>query len=201
MDNGAGLSIPVEHLGESPEPTSPGYAGFTVASVSASTSHSSSPYVMTQIDGSNCVETQAAIGQESSAWPLQAIPPMDNEEDNLTSSTVGESLEPLDSTKDVSRGIKITNWGPYRSQSQTSNIRKLRNCAEEMWKEQEGRFKKWKDEINCLLLFAGLLTTILTGFIVTYYVVRQSQTSTSGTDVLWFMSLALTLAAASMVRQ
>jgi len=89
--------------------------------------------------------------------------------------------------------------------SQTYNIRKLRNCAEEMWKEQEGRFKKWKDEISCLLLFAGLLTTILTGFIVTYYVVRQSQTSTTAsTDVLWFMSLTFTLAAAAigmLVRQ
>ncbi|EED81770.1 predicted protein [Postia placenta Mad-698-R] len=41
--------------------------------------------------------------------------------------------------------------------------------AEEVWTFEDKRMERWKDDINYLLLYAGLFSTALTGFIVPFY--------------------------------
>ncbi|OSX57854.1 hypothetical protein POSPLADRAFT_1154849 [Postia placenta MAD-698-R-SB12] len=56
-------------------------------------------------------------------------------------------------------------------------------CAKEVWEFEESLVQKWKEEINNLLLFSGLFSTVLTGFIVPFYVtlaVTQTLISMSG---------------------
>ncbi|EED83547.1 predicted protein [Postia placenta Mad-698-R] len=43
-------------------------------------------------------------------------------------------------------------------------------CAKEVWEFEESLVEKWKEDINNLLLFSGLFSTVLTGFIVPFYV-------------------------------
>ncbi|OSX66531.1 hypothetical protein POSPLADRAFT_1131632 [Postia placenta MAD-698-R-SB12] len=48
-------------------------------------------------------------------------------------------------------------------------------CAREVWDREEALVKKWKDEINTLLTFAGLFSAALTAFNVQYYLALQPQ--------------------------
>ncbi|EED83552.1 predicted protein [Postia placenta Mad-698-R] len=43
-------------------------------------------------------------------------------------------------------------------------------CAKEVWEFEESLVERWKEDINNLLLFSGLFSTVLTGFIVPFYV-------------------------------
>ncbi|KAH9918071.1 uncharacterized protein B0H18DRAFT_1123234 [Fomitopsis serialis] len=64
--------------------------------------------------------------------------------------------------------------------------------------------KQWRDEIDTLLVFAGLFSAVLTAFNVQYYPeLKSSSTAQPSTaavviNALWFLALVLSLAAASI---
>jgi len=61
-------------------------------------------------------------------------------------------------------------------------------CADAVWAYEKNRVDKWKEDINNLLLFSGLFSTVLTGFIVPYYVILQMQQATASAQTLMFTS-------------
>lgn len=63
-------------------------------------------------------------------------------------------------------------------------------CAKEVWEFEESLVEKWKEDINNLLLFSGLFSTVLTGFIVPFYV------TLAATQALISMSAHLSVVAA-----
>ncbi|EED78710.1 predicted protein [Postia placenta Mad-698-R] len=71
-------------------------------------------------------------------------------------------------------------------------------CAEEVWKYEENQINKWKENINNLLLFAGLFSTILTGFIVAFYLLLGPTTPDTTTQVLIVVSMQLSVLTAAI---
>lgn len=151
---------------------------------------------MTQRGGGNLVEPQEATMHGSSTTLLPSNPFKVDEREILT-IIEGELPEPPDPPTRVPRQVITIDRESYRWKLRTFKVQNLQKRAEEMWKEQKGRTNRWKDEINYLFPIAGLFAMMLIGLNATYYVVRQTQTSISVTDALWFISLALTLATAS----
>ncbi|KAF9806892.1 hypothetical protein IEO21_08490 [Rhodonia placenta] len=70
--------------------------------------------------------------------------------------------------------------------------------AEEVWKYEENQINKWKENINNLLLFAGLFSTILTGFIVAFYLLLGPTTPDTTTQVLIVVSMQLSVLTAAI---
>ncbi|EED83553.1 predicted protein [Postia placenta Mad-698-R] len=67
-------------------------------------------------------------------------------------------------------------------------------CAKEVWEFEESLVDKWKEDINNLLLFSGLFSTVLTGFTVPFYV------TIAASEALIFMSGNLSVVAADVGR-
>jgi len=63
--------------------------------------------------------------------------------------------------------------------------------ADAMWAYEKNRVDKWKEDINNLLLFAGLFSTVLTGFIVAYYVLLQKPQPDASAQALIIISSQL----------
>ncbi|EED77578.1 predicted protein [Postia placenta Mad-698-R] len=71
-------------------------------------------------------------------------------------------------------------------------------CANEVWKFEERQVNKWKENINNLLLFAGLFSTILAAFLAAFYMLLGPQTPDATTQVLAVMSAQLSLLTAAI---
>ncbi|EED81928.1 predicted protein [Postia placenta Mad-698-R] len=71
-------------------------------------------------------------------------------------------------------------------------------CTEEVWKYEENQINKWKENINNLLLFAGLFSTILAGFIVAFYLLLGPTTPDTTTQVLIIVSIQLSILTAAI---
>ncbi|KAF9804972.1 hypothetical protein IEO21_09261 [Rhodonia placenta] len=57
----------------------------------------------------------------------------------------------------------------YARQAEKEELTGWARFAEEVWTFEYKRMERWKDDINYLLLYAGLFSTALTGFIVPFY--------------------------------
>ncbi|KAH9831850.1 uncharacterized protein C8Q71DRAFT_287493 [Rhodofomes roseus] len=68
--------------------------------------------------------------------------------------------------------------GPEPSAKYISPDQAWAKCAQDAWSDETGRVKKWDDEIDNLLVFAGLFSAILTAFVVQYYPTLQTNTNT-----------------------
>ncbi|TFY54432.1 hypothetical protein EVJ58_g8868 [Rhodofomes roseus] len=55
-----------------------------------------------------------------------------------------------------------------------STDRAWAQCAKDVWSDEADRVKTWNDEIDTLLVFAGLFSAILTAFVVQYYPTLQA---------------------------
>ncbi|PCH43521.1 hypothetical protein WOLCODRAFT_153574 [Wolfiporia cocos MD-104 SS10] len=77
-------------------------------------------------------------------------------------------------------------------------------CDNFVWDHLEDSVKRWSEELETLLLFAGLFSAVLTAFLVQDYVSLQPQMADSisrptvDVNSLWFASLIFSLAAASV---
>lgn len=71
-------------------------------------------------------------------------------------------------------------------------------CAKEVWNYEDNQINKWKENINNLLLFAGLFSTILTGFIVAFYLLLGPTTPDTTTQVLIVVSMQLSILTAAI---
>ncbi|CCL98817.1 uncharacterized protein FIBRA_00822 [Fibroporia radiculosa] len=66
------------------------------------------------------------------------------------------------------------------------------DCANKLWGYQDEIIKRWKDELNNLLIFAGLFSAVLTAFVIEYYPKLQpSTTPNTTTQLLMIMSAQL----------
>ncbi|KAH9831848.1 uncharacterized protein C8Q71DRAFT_714946, partial [Rhodofomes roseus] len=68
--------------------------------------------------------------------------------------------------------------GPEPSAKYISPDQAWAKCAQDAWSDETGRVKKWDDEIDNLLVFAGLFSAILTAFVVQYYPTLQTDANT-----------------------
>jgi len=64
-------------------------------------------------------------------------------------------------------------------------------CSESVWSHEQDLVKKWKDEIDTLLVYAGLFSAILSAFNVQYYITLQQQAPSAIAPVLIYLSLQL----------
>ncbi|EED81771.1 predicted protein [Postia placenta Mad-698-R] len=74
-------------------------------------------------------------------------------------------------------------------------------CAEEVWKFEENQVGKWKENINGLLLFAGLFSTILSAFLAAFYLLLGPQTPDTTAQLLVVMSVQLSVLTAAIAHQ
>ncbi|CCM00957.1 uncharacterized protein FIBRA_03005 [Fibroporia radiculosa] len=66
------------------------------------------------------------------------------------------------------------------------------DCANKLWGYQDEIINRWKDELNNLLIFAGLFSAVLTAFVIEYYPTLQpSTTPDTTTQLLMIMSAQL----------
>ncbi|CCL98809.1 uncharacterized protein FIBRA_00814 [Fibroporia radiculosa] len=63
------------------------------------------------------------------------------------------------------------------------------DCAKQVWEQQREIIDRWKDELNTLLIFAGLFSAVLTSFVIEYY--STLQPSTFGTPQILVVISAL----------
>ncbi|CCL98814.1 uncharacterized protein FIBRA_00819 [Fibroporia radiculosa] len=66
-------------------------------------------------------------------------------------------------------------------------------CAKQVWEHQREMIDRWKDELNIMLIFAGLFSAILTAFVIEYYPTLQPPTSDTTTQLLAMMAMQLNL--------
>ncbi|CCL98818.1 uncharacterized protein FIBRA_00823 [Fibroporia radiculosa] len=64
------------------------------------------------------------------------------------------------------------------------------DCPFRVWYQDE-IIKRWKDELNNLLIFAGLFSAVLTAFVIEYYPALQPSTTDTTTQLLMIMSAQL----------
>ncbi|KZT69441.1 hypothetical protein DAEQUDRAFT_765516 [Daedalea quercina L-15889] len=69
-------------------------------------------------------------------------------------------------------------------------------CAEEVWKHEEVTIQNWKEEIDIMLVLAGLFSAIVATFNAQYF--PNMQPSMVAVNGLWFSGLVFSLAAASI---
>ncbi|OSX56946.1 hypothetical protein POSPLADRAFT_1157920 [Postia placenta MAD-698-R-SB12] len=74
-------------------------------------------------------------------------------------------------------------------------------CAEEVWKFEENQVGKWKENINGLLLFAGLFSTILSAFLAAFYLLLGPQMPDATAQVLVVMSVQLSVLTTAIAHQ
>ncbi|EED78199.1 predicted protein [Postia placenta Mad-698-R] len=77
--------------------------------------------------------------------------------------------DPLDEQDYAEQSEDIRNGVKGSSTAEKEELTGWARCAEEVWTFEEKRMERWKDDINYLLLYAGLFSTALTGFIVPFY--------------------------------
>ncbi|OCH86287.1 hypothetical protein OBBRIDRAFT_246622 [Obba rivulosa] len=74
-----------------------------------------------------------------------------------------------------------------------------RKCARRLREHDEDIVKAWKEEIDTLLVFAGLFSTALTAFNVEFYsALNPADATPVWINALWFSSLISSLSAASI---
>lgn len=72
-------------------------------------------------------------------------------------------------------------------------------CADEVWKLEDKRVEQWKEDINYLLLYAGLFSATVTGFIVPFYGF-QSQSPDTTAQALVLVAHQLSIITVSLGR-
>ncbi|EED81768.1 predicted protein [Postia placenta Mad-698-R] len=104
-----------------------------------------------------------------------------------------EGLAPTQQTK---KEVKFVADGAVCEDRKTDDPWSL--CADEVWKFEERQVNKWKENINNLLLFAGLFSTILAAFLAAFYMLLGPQTPDTTTQVLVVMAAQLSLLTAAI---
>ncbi|KAH9928899.1 uncharacterized protein B0H18DRAFT_233939 [Fomitopsis serialis] len=108
-----------------------------------------------------------------------------NEHAGVINSSRGQTPVPSGEGTENGRGVQTSS----EDQKQMSDLTRL---TKEIWDHENARVKRWRNEINSLLTFAGLFAAVVTGFGVQYYTMMQQPAAPDyNTQILERISLQL----------
>ncbi|KAH9922719.1 uncharacterized protein B0H18DRAFT_502378 [Fomitopsis serialis] len=97
------------------------------------------------------------------------------------------------SWREIIENMGDTSVHGYRApSSEDPKMSDLSQLTKEIWDHENARVKRWRNEINSLLTFAGLFAAVVTGFGVQYYTMMQQPAAPDyNTQILERISLQL----------